>query len=347
MFLSLTDFFSEEAAIVKVEESSIDVSDFSDQEDQAFLLAHGQEILRIDAKAGMAKEQICKAIDQKAAEAKGQHIYEIQERFRNNPELKGGLLRYFHSLGYWDGSMERMGLEKPETYTSISAAFNWANAYRAGLEMQEKLAGILTPEEIKEKASSVSANALAKVYTACSEADREAVYQQIAAGEVPQQRVLTELVKRPEVKLNKALEMLEEAKAQQAEAEAQWEEVKDDPDIPRQIDGERNPEYEGARFALKSVNNSVVTLEKKIAQLEAELEAKGAELTKFKFDEELKRQQRVKALTAALTIGVPQTTADLMKFFMDAEYYPAEIRDHLNDQVKILADMCGDYLSKI
>ena len=85
----------------------------------------------------------------------------------------------------------------------------------------------------------------------------------------------------------------------------------------------------------------------KVADLEAQVEAKEAELEKFKFDEDLKRQQRIKALTAALTVGVPQTTADLNKYIRDAEYYPAEVRAHMNEQIKVLADMCGDYLSRI
>ena len=85
----------------------------------------------------------------------------------------------------------------------------------------------------------------------------------------------------------------------------------------------------------------------KVADLQALVEAKEAELEKFKFDEDLKRQQRIKALTAALTVGVPQTTADLNKYIRDAEYYPAEVRAHMNEQIKVLADMCGDYLSRI
>ena len=68
----------------------IDVTEFQDEEDQSFLITHGHELLRIDAKAEQAKEQICKAIDARAEDAKGRLIYEIQERFKSNSKPKGG-----------------------------------------------------------------------------------------------------------------------------------------------------------------------------------------------------------------------------------------------------------------
>ena len=71
MFLTLDNFFNEEpTAIVQVDASVIDVSEFQDEEDQSFLITHGYELLRIDAKAEQAKEQICKAIDARAEDAK-------------------------------------------------------------------------------------------------------------------------------------------------------------------------------------------------------------------------------------------------------------------------------------
>lgn len=153
MFLTLENFFSEEpAALVHVDASQIDVSEFKDEEDQSFLITHGHELMRINAKAEQAKEQIFKAIDARADDAKGRLIYEIQERFHNTPELKGGLMRYFHSLGYWDDAMKKMGLTRPNECQMLTSAFVGANSYRAALEMQEKLKGALSPEEIQAKA---------------------------------------------------------------------------------------------------------------------------------------------------------------------------------------------------
>ena len=347
MFLSLNDFFSDESAAIQVDSSVIDVSEFSDEGDQAFLITQGHELLRIDAKAKYAKEQICKAIDQKADDAKGKIIYDIQERFKSNPESKGGLLKYFHSLGYWDANMERQGLVKPEDSQHMGAAFHWANSYRAALEMQEKLAGSLSPEEIQAKASALSVRALSRIYQACSEKDREDIYRQVADGKKITIKEAEELIRSPEVKLSKAEELLAAARARKEEAERRWEEVKADPNIPSSIDGESNPEYNRAQASPRAAEASVENWETKVAELQAQVDAKEAELTKFKYDEDAQRDTRIKVLTDALTVGVPQATADLNKYIRDAEFYPSDVRRHFDDQIKVLADMCGDYLSRI
>ncbi|WP_186489237.1 hypothetical protein [Synechococcus sp. BIOS-U3-1] len=319
------------------------MSFFTDEADQSFLVTNGHELLRIDSKAEYAKEQICKAIDQKAEDAKGKIIYEIQERFKNDPKLKGGLLRYFHSLGYWDNaSMTKMGLEKPENSTSMTAAFKWANAYRAALEMHEKLAGSLSPSEIQSRAAALSKTALARIYTSCSEKDRNNLYQEIAEGRQISAADANEISKSPEIKLSKAEELLAAARIRKQQAEERWEEVKADPEITP-----KSSEYTQAVDNSLHAAESVENWEQKISELQAQVEAKEAELNKYKYDQDLQRQTRIKLLTDALTIGVPQATADLNKYMKDAEYYDPDTRRHFDDQIKVLADMCGDYLSRI
>ena len=332
MFLSLNDFFSDESSVIQVDSSKINVEDFSDEEDQAYLITQGHELLRIDAKAEFAKEQIAKAIDKKAEDAKGKIIYEIQEKFKNSSELKGGLMRYFHSLGYWDTSMKGQGLEKPEKHKSLVAAFRWANCYRAALEMHSKLAGDLPPEQIQECASNMSSQALARIYTSCSEKDREHYYREIAEGRKITAADATEISQSPEIKLSKAEELLAAARIRKQQAEERYEnaEVKND-----------------LNAVVNRATASVENWEQKVLHLQAQVEAKEAELKKFKHDTDLARQERIKALTDALTVGVPQATADLNKYIRDADYYPAEVRRHMDDQIKVLADMCGDYLSRI
>lgn len=342
MFLSLNDFFSDESAVIQVDSSVIDVSEFKDEGDQSFLISHGSEILRIGAKAEYAKEQIVKAIDQQANDAKGQHIYEIQERFKNTPALKGGLMRYFHSLGFWNKNMEKMGLEKQQNYVYLETAFTWANAYRAALEMQEKLRGLYSPEEIQSKVAALPPTVLGKAYGGLAEVDRESLYLQAANGQVPSHQEVISKMKSPEAKLNKARELLEEAKERVMVTEEQFDLVKDQPD---RVDGERNRERQNAAQNHRNAAAAVERYEKKIADLEAILAKKDTELDKFKFDDETRREQRIKSLTAGLTIGVPQTIADLQKYFTESEYYPEKLRHHLDDQVKMLADLCGDYLA--
>jgi hypothetical protein len=302
MFLTLSNFFDDESSTIQVDSSVIDVSEFKDEEDQAFLITQGHELLRIDAKAAYAKEQINKIIDQKADDAKGKIIYDIQERFKENKELKGGLMRYFHSLGYWTSNMEQMGLVMPEKYTHLTSAFSWANSYRAALEMQKKLKGALTPEEIQNRAASLSTDTLARIYSTHSTKDRERIYK----------------------------------------AEEKWKQIKADPDITS-----RDDDYVSGYREVQHSERSFNTYEAKVAELQALVDAKDAELTKFKYDEDVQRETRIKVLTDALTIGVPQATADLNKYIKDAEWYAPEVRRHFDDQIKVLADMCGDYLSRL
>lgn len=342
MFLTLSNFFDDESAAVQIDSSVLDVSEFKDEGDQAFLITAGHELLRIDAKAEYAKEQICKVIDQKAEDSKGKIIYDIQERFKNNSELKGGLLRYFHSLGYWQPDMEKMRLEKPDNCQQLRTAFMWANSYRAALEMEEKLANELPAEEIQARARSISSVALSRIYSSFSEDDRETYYKRILNGEQITKSEVMEAAKTPQAKLSKAEELLEAARQRKAEAEARWEQVKDDPEVTSSSD-----EYQEANGTNYRADKSVQNYEQQVTELQALVDAKDAELTKFKFDEDLQRQTRIKVLTDALTVGVPQATADLNKYIKDAEFYPSDVRRHFDDQIKVLADMCGDYLSRI
>lgn len=342
MFLTLDSFFNDEpTSIVPVDSSVIDVSEFENDEDQTFLMVHGSELIRIDAKAEHAKEQIIKAIDAKAEDAKGRHIYEIQERFKEGG-AKSGLLKFFHSLGYWSPHMNAMGLSKPENAKSLNTAFSWANSYRAALEMQEKLSGLLTPEEIQARVAALPKTALATIYTSHSEADREKIYEDVANGRTINNAEARELSKSPEVKLSKAEELLDRARARKIEAEEHWEEVKASPDITPDM-----PEYTSASNATRDSEKAIANFEAKVAELQKQVEAKEAELMKFKHDSEFARQERIKLLTDALTIGVPQATADLNKYIADADHYPSEVRRHMDEQIKVLADMCGDYLARI
>ena len=97
----------------------------------------------------------------------------------------------------------------------------------------------------------------------------------------------------------------------------------------------------------QTAERSVTTYEEKVAKLQALVDAKDAELNKFKHDTDTQRQERIKVLIDVLTVGVPQTTADINKFISDAKYYPPEIRKHFDSQILVLANLCGDYLSTI
>ena len=103
MFLTLDNFNEEPSAIVQVDASTIDVSDFQDEEDQSFLITHGYE-LRIDARLSrlgkICRQSMPKLMMQKAA------IYESRSDSSN--QAQKWTTPIFHS-GHWHPTMQKMG----------------------------------------------------------------------------------------------------------------------------------------------------------------------------------------------------------------------------------------------
>ena len=136
-------------------------------------------------------------------------------------------------------------------------------------------------------------------------------------------------------------------------AEEKWEAVKADPEIDT-----RTVEYEYANRNLQHAKASISSWEKKVAELQQEVEAEKlkaaeaekreaatkAELQKLKFDDAKSRAERVKRLTSSLTVGVPQTLADIQKFFAEKDHYPEDVRKHVLEQATQLANYIGDQL---
>lgn len=343
MFLTTLDFFGETHTPVVVDNSGIDVSDFEEEEDKKFLVDKGTELLRIDAKADDAKEKICKAIDDRAEDAKGKVIYEIQERYKNTPELKGGLLRYFHSLGYWATSMSDMGLIKPEnSKAGMTSVFRWANGYRGAKDIADQLAGSFTEEEIQAKINSLTPSSLAKIYTSFSAEDRKELYE--ASGSLTKQAVNDESQK-PERQLNKVKEELEEAKTKAKEKTDDWESVKSAPNI-----NSTDKEYHNTQKAKYKADVSVSKLETKIKDLEEQIKAKDKEGEKLKNtidllnspEEEIK--QRMVATSNALIATLPNVHSHLQRFYTDIEHYDADTVHALEEHIKLLQSFIEAHL---
>ena len=249
----------------------------------------------------------------RAALEVGREIVEIQDRIKGS----GSLCKYYESIGI-----------------NKDRAAKWAAKYRAYCAYVE-----LFGENV-EAFEQLSTQAAQRLWNLPTDY-REAFLADIAMGEIPTNAQISEVANRPEVKLTKAEELLAAARARKEAADEKWELTKVDPNIEK-----KSPEYNRAEANAANAANSVDMYEKQIERLTADLERKEAELAKFKFDGDTQRAERIKSLVDALTIGVPQTTADLSKFFAEAEYYPDDIKAHMDEQVKMLADMCGDYLSK-
>ena len=155
------------------------------------------------------------------------------------------------------------------------------------------------------------------------------------------------------MKLTKAEELLERARRRKAQAEDDWEEVKADPEITS-----RAPEYKQAHAANINATKTVARLEQELADLKSAIHAERAkadeqaqiaekltrELDKLKFDDESQRQERIRRLSASLTVSVPQVLADLGKFFTEQDHYPEEVKKHLLEQATYLANYVGDNL---
>ena len=325
-----------QASDITIDATVIDVSEVEAEVDKAFLREKGSDILMIEAKADFAIKKIVATIQGRASLAKGKVIAEVQDRFHEQFFNGKGLARWYESVGLKQG-----------------AASSYAAAYRATAQFQDLFDGLVEPTKVLE----CSDLALAKIQHLPTDY-KEDVLAEIAVGNIPTGKEVAELASQPEVKLSKAQELLAAAKARKKAAEARYEEVKNDPDIPATINGEYSPEYQSAKAAAHSANTSVKRFEEQIATLQkqveeeklktaqaAEREAKAKkELQQLKFDDAKTREERVKRLTSSLTIGVPQALADLQKFFAEKDHYPEDVRKHVLEQATHLANYIGDQL---
>lgn len=327
----VTDIEVFSASDLQIDASVIDVSEVEAQEDKDYLMTQGTEILSIDAKADFAIKKIVATIQGRASLEKGRVIAETQDYFHEKFNQGSGLRKWYASLG-----------------VSTTTATRWANAYKATQEFSHLFDGLVDPEKVLE-CSDLALHHIANLPTKY----REKMMAEVAVGNAPSSTEVAHLSKKPEVKLSKAEELLAAAKARQAEAIENWEEVKADPEIqPGTL------EYQRAGDKAREKTKAVTNFEQQIADLQEQIEAEklktaeaaereaktAAELQKFKFDDAKTRSERIKRLTSALTVGVPQTTADIQKFFAEKDHYPDEVREHLISQATTLANLIGDYL---
>ena len=335
-----TDIELIEASDLQVDASVIDVSEVESQEDKEYLLAAGKEILTIEAKADFAIRKIVATIQGRANLEKGRVVHEMQRHFgtidengaRTNVTTGGALPRFYASVGL----------------TSSKAA-DYSQAYRTTLKFSNLFDGIVEPEKVLAFSDSAlrDISRLPVVY-------QEEVLAEVAAGNEPMtNKQIQHLAREPEVRITKAEELLARARRRKAETEERWEEVRADPNIPC-----KSAEYSTATSAKRQSTLTVARLEQELADLKASIEEERAradeqaqlsdkltrELDKLKFDDESQRQERIRRLSASLTVSVPQVLADLGKFFTEQDHYPEEVKKHLIEQATYLANYVGDNL---
>ncbi len=253
----------------------------------------------------------------KAALEVGRELVEIQKHFKTEKAHGLGLNAYYKSLGI-----------------SPTQASNWACKYRAYVAYVEMFGESGATETFKSLGDRIST----KLWH-LPEDYKKAFFEEMNQGNIPSQSEILEVAKDPEVKLTKAQELLAKSKARKQEA-SDWRErghASDDikkyeqqiADLTAQIEEEKLKTAEEAES-------------KKIA--EAERASMEKELQKLKFDDAKVRSERVKKLSTTLTVSLPQALADVSKFFAEINDYPEEVRQHIYNSAKVLANEIADKL---
>lgn len=303
-----------EASAITVDTSRIDVSEVETQQDKDFLMDRGECILQIIGRAALEV---------------GEQIARVQDRF--TAEGEKGLGKYYTSLGITQQKASR-----------------WARCYRA----YASYVSIFGDDGAIEAIDSLGDVAAAGLYSLPT-SYREALLADIALGNPPTAKSIAEISSRKEVKLSKAEELLAAAKVRADKSSTTWELAKADPEIET---GSR--EYKSAARDVYDAKTSIANFEQQIADLKAEIEKEKLntaeeaeekarvekELQKLKFDDAAARAERVKRVSSTLTLSVPQTLADVQKFFAERNEYPEEVQKHLLQQCTLLANYIGDQL---
>lgn len=337
---------AEQAELITVDDSVIDVSEAENEEDQDFLRHVGHSILSVNAQSDFIIQKVTEYVQDRASLTIGPLVQAVHQRFS---EKKGGLMRFWYSLGYWHTTMANMvdakgnALVKPDNCKNYQALANAENAYNSIQSFRTLFANveIVDPHQVL-KASDTTLTAISKLPTSYQEEQ----LAKIAVGEVPSEREVKELAKKPEVKLSKAEELLALAKQKNEEAKEKYEGIKADPQFTA-----KTPEYKSAAQAVSSSDKSLAKLEAQVAMLRLEVQDKTAaaekaddariaaerELQALQSDDTATRKRRVATLSQSLTATIPDLLADLQKYFAEREYYEMSVRESVEDNCRALA----------
>ncbi|QNJ31513.1 hypothetical protein SynPROS91_01135 [Synechococcus sp. PROS-9-1] len=335
MTLSTIVSLDDELKPVQVDNSAIDVSEVEESK-QAAVLSAATEYLRIETVADRTIERVVREVRRQEWIAKGAEIRKIRAEI--GPDTK--CLKLWHSLNMWDPAMEANGLKRVEGMSNYSNIMRMAvnEAYLMGMQLDDEFA-LRMPHQVIQLARTKLPEDLAE-FVLCEAQDQD---------EPPTCKEIEELATQPTVKLSKAEEVLAKFAAKKEEASKEWEEVRGNAS---------NPGYQRVRESLERAERLLKDQSTKVAELEAEIEKEKLntaeeaeekarvekELQKLKFDDAAARAERVKRVSSTLTLSVPQTLADVQKFFAERNDYPEEVQKHLLQQCTLLANYIGDQL---
>ena len=323
----------QEEYTVKVEETN-DITHGLDtfeklQDNLNCALQHAEaEIARIDERAEIAIQVVTQSIKTQAAVAKGKILLEIRENYSHLEGFSKNIEKFAARIG-----------------VPASTIRNWMAAASA-VTKHENVFG-------KEFLMEQPATSLAMINTLPEKIQDAVMEDSLDNGRVPTQKELKELSSQTSVKLMKAEEKLTEVK-EKAEASAEdWEMVKSDPDI--KPDSE---EYQYLHSAHQAAKKSLEVLNGQISQLKADLVGEKAkaesakkaqeklneEIESLKFDDTAAREQRIKRISATLTINIPQILSDLMKFTAEEDLYLDNYKDAIRQQMVQLHTYLGEHI---
>lgn len=325
-----TDIELYQASDISVDASVIDVSEVESDEDKAFLIEAGTEILEIQAKAEYAIKKVVATIQGRANLEMGKTLARVQDRFQEGKTPLSTYKKFFASVNV--------------TYSNANL---WANAWRATQEFKDIFDGVVEPEKVLE----CSDTALGRIMT-LPKKFREEQLAEVAVGNSPTRREVEELAKQPEVKLSKAEELLAKARARKLQADDNWEEAKADPNVET-----NSKEYELAIAAKRNNDKAVAKFEQQIAELRALVEEERlksakqnehnakleVELQKMKFDDATVRADRIKRVSNQLLVQVPAVLSEVQKFYAEIEHYDNNTRDFLEEQLDLLTAYLKDH----
>lgn len=291
-------------------------------------LAHAEaEIARIDERAEIAIQVVTQSIRTQAAVAKGRLLLDIRDKYAHIPGFTKSLEEFSKRIG-----------------APATTIRNWMAAASAVAKHEN----VFGTEFLMEQ----SASSLARMNGLPEKIQVAILEDSVDEGKLPTTKEMKEIANTTSVKIMSAEEKLQEALIKKKNAEEDWELAKNDPDCKP-----HSEEYVHMRSALQVANTSVDTYKQQVEQLKADLVGEKAkaesakkaqeqlnkEIESLKFDDTAAKEQRIKRISATLTINIPQILSDVMKFVAEENEYQDSYKTAIREQMVQLHTFLGEH----
>ena len=249
------------------------------------------DLAAIDEKADFALQVVAQSIRTQATVAKGKVLIQLREQY---PALatKG-------KNAVWSKFLESIEL------TTTTAGY-WMKA----AEAVEKNSDAFGEDFLLQ----FNTHSLATLQS-MPEVIREAVLEDaVESGEIPTQREVNEVAQKPQTKLAKALEKLDD------------------------IDVEDEVKIDKMKETITQLKSQIAEEKIKVDQQEKENERVTAELELLQYDDGAAREQRIKRVSNQLIVSIPSVLSDLQKYIAEKEHYPSKTTKSLDASLETLVN---------